>query len=262
CSYHHYAQYADIVLSPCFLPVIFDQAATSYPERQVRIDHTCAPSRMRFDITKTTLFPKQPPTNNAKPKIIATYIREPDEFSLDDLLFKFKTMHEKHNCQFLVSTGPCTNSNEARRIGECLAEFPGSEFFIFSASISKGLPNPFKDFLERADAIVVTDDTVSTLSDAVATGKTVFLHALESNEYYSGPAKFPDVNYLLQQALMQQGRIKYFTEKNLMSGWRPVYINEWKEIADKITGIMQERKLAIRGAVPPKMPIQPAQHSG
>lgn len=63
-----------------------------------------------------------------------------------------------------------------------------------------------------------------------------------------------DENHILQLALMKQGRLKLFTEKNLMSDWRPAYIDEWKKIADTITGLMLARKLAIQASPQTSLP--------
>jgi hypothetical protein len=238
-----YAPCADIVLSPCFNPVRFDRAAASdCPAEQVRIDYTCPPSRMKPDIGKLHSLPGQ----LSEQKIIAAYIRAPDHRPLSDLLSEFKRLYEKYKCRFLVSTGFATFPNQAGRIEACLSQLPGSEFFNFRSP--KTFVNPFEDFFRRADAIVVTDDSVSGLSDAVASGNRVFLHTipsrardLASDRYHSS-----DQPFRLQQALIRQDRLKLFMEQNLMSDWRPVYVDEWKKIAETITGVMQERKQVLQ----------------
>ncbi|MGB9151960.1 MAG: hypothetical protein WCD70_02615 [Alphaproteobacteria bacterium] len=122
----------DIVLNPCFNPIKEWISLEEYPERQVRLDYTCTPSRMRPDIVQAELFSQQ----SGHSKIIAAYIRaEPYEGSVDRLLLKFKKLHEKHNCTFLVSTGPATSPELAWKIELFLASLPGSEFYRFNNPI-------------------------------------------------------------------------------------------------------------------------------
>ena len=252
----------DLVLNPCFNRVKFEGGAfersPDAPFTQVVIDYDCMPTRIRPDIATFDPYQFEPTAALARPvppKTIAVYIRMPKWESRPQFFAKMREFHEKYGCQFLITTGPATNHETAKEVRDCVKEMPGSECFIYNRD-DLAL-NPFEDYLRRADLIVVTSDTVSTASDALAKNKAVLLQAdderrdlllsnMDTDTDPSGHVEVDIKNYIFQLSLMKSDRLRLFTEENLLSGWRPKPKEEWRVIGDQIADNIRERIEYIR----------------
>ena len=83
--------------------------------------------------------------------------------------------------------------------------------------------NPYMGFLGLADAIVVTEDSVSMVSEACSTGKPVFLASLDG-----GSEKFGRFHALLRD----RGMIRPFTGKQ--DSWSYTPLAETANVAQQI----------------------------
>lgn len=90
--------------------------------------------------------------------------------------------------------------------------------------------NPYFGFLALADYIIVTEDSVSMASEALSTGKPVYIAALE------GGARRLD---MFHKILQEQGYTRPFT--GLLEQWHYVPPDDTQRIADEIRARMKER---------------------
>lgn len=91
--------------------------------------------------------------------------------------------------------------------------------------------NPYFGFLAHADYIIVTEDSVSMTSEAIATGKPVYIAKLEG-----GATRLNRFHHLLQE----QGYTRPFT--GVLEPWSYEPPNDTAKIAAEIRRKMKERK--------------------
>lgn len=79
-----------------------------------------------------------------------------------------KTLHQSTGCSFMATL--------SRRTPEALADVFKDALAALPHVLWDGTPpNPYYDYLAWADAILVTEDSISMVADAVATGKPVYI---------------------------------------------------------------------------------------
>ncbi len=120
----------------------------------------------------------------------------------------------------------------SRRTGEenmrFLREIPqGDNIFFWNGAGD----NPYFGFLAHADYIIVTEDSVSMTSEAIATGKPVYIAKLEG-----GAARLN----LFHRLLQEQGYTRPFT--GLLEPWSYEPPDDTAKIAAEIRRRMKERK--------------------
>jgi mitochondrial fission protein ELM1 len=91
--------------------------------------------------------------------------------------------------------------------------------------------NPYFGFLALADYIIVTEDSVSMASEALSTGKPVYIAALE------GGARRLD---MFHKILQEQGYTRPFT--GLLEQWNYVPPDDTQRVAQEIAARMKGRK--------------------
>ena len=92
--------------------------------------------------------------------------------------------------------------------------------------------NPYFAFLEFADYIMVTEDSVSMTSEAISTGKPVYTIPLEG-----GAPRLNKFHELLQT----QGYTRIFSEDSELEQWQYKPPHDTLTIANKIKSILEER---------------------
>lgn len=90
--------------------------------------------------------------------------------------------------------------------------------------------NPYMGYLALADYIIVTEDSVSMTSEALSTGKPVYIAALE------GGAKRLDT---FHKILHEQGYTRPFT--GLLEKWNYTPLTDTQDVAEEIRRRMKER---------------------
>jgi mitochondrial fission protein ELM1 len=97
--------------------------------------------------------------------------------------------------------------------------------------------NPYFGFLGLADAIIVTCDSVSMISEACSTGKPVYLVALEGES-----ARFRKFH----EALLRAGMVRRFEDRtdDGLDHWSYPPLDDTRMVAAEV-----RRRLAARGVV-------------
>jgi len=91
--------------------------------------------------------------------------------TVDRLIEGLKSLNSRGDCRFLVTT--------SRRTGPEMEAYIRQGLTGMAATLWDGQgANPYYAFLARADAIVVTSDSVNMISEAAATGKPVYIHPI------------------------------------------------------------------------------------
>ncbi len=132
--------------------------------------------------------------------------------------------------KLLVSTSRRTPKKAVEVIKEQLQWHAGNHVFYHPDETKA---NPYYAFLAASDAIVVTGDTISMLSEACGTGKPVFV--------YSPSGYAPPKHERFQQALAKAGYVMPFAEDTVADMKRVISagktrqpLNPAEEIATKI----------------------------
>lgn len=163
----------------------------------------------------------------------------------EDLASACNAHMERIGGSLLVATSPRTSAEVAERLRAKLKE--PRHFHQWSADTE----NPYAAFLELADQVIVTDDSVSMTQDAVLTGKPVHIFALA-----------PDVS-LSDRALEKFD--KHFRKASGPLGkayqglMRNGVIFPPKVPADYFETLFQTGRAVRLGAAPAQNPITPLQ---
>jgi mitochondrial fission protein ELM1 len=242
----------DIVLSPVFNPAHLSFGAIckrkvggADKKERVVVPYTCLPSRIFCDIA--TFDPFGPP-KPFEPKKIMAYIRDPSMNDLFDMLAQFEKLQNENGARFLISTGPATTQSVKEQIQKALPKLKGSEYYFFDEDPGQN-NNPYMTWMRLADAFVVTNDTISTLSDAATTGRPVFLAGTEVGmQMQENP--YDNMNRKLQAELIRHKRLKPFTIENFLSDWKPPVVDEWKFVGGRVREIVEARRASLPTSAP------------
>lgn len=150
----------------------------------------------------------------------------------------------------LIGGNSKTHSLSQKRLGSILAQLDAHEAsYMMTASRRSGVdtiktlnafanaqpnrivwdgqgPNPYHAMLAHADTILVTNDSVSMISDAASTGKPVYLLPLDG-----GSAKF-DRFY---DAILKQGSVRIY--EGLCEDWDATPLNDAANVAQAIKSL-------------------------
>lgn len=102
---------------------------------------------------------------------------EADLSDMQGLADKISTCLKRTGGSLLLST-----SRRTQKEGDVIALFQeaakraGAHFFSYAYNQQQGKNNPYFSMLAQADKIIVTDDSLSMLSDVLAAGKPCFVH--------------------------------------------------------------------------------------
>ena len=241
------AERYDVTLSPRFRPISF---RPDYPEpnpNQIRIDYTCLPSRIRPSAGFFSPNAALPADLRGKSETIAVYVRHHsgNVWTLQRFLNQADKLRLHHNFRFTFTDGPATSKLATAALREYAAQRPDTEFY--SASYWRDHRDVMETMFDKAPTIVVSDDTISGTSDAVAAEKRVFCYTSPSGAgmlNYGKPSS--NVNYTFMSELIRQNRLQVFSPKALLSSWQPSYRDEWAEHGAVIAGVIRGRQARIQ----------------
>lgn len=137
--------------------------------------------------------------------------------AVDTLADQLVTLCRSHGAGLAVTPSRRTGAAAERRLRDRLGDVPAE---IWDGSGE----NPYLGYLALADAIVVTCDSVNMISEACATGKPVYIAALDGG----GSNKFDAFRSTLSEA----GMVRPFTGR--FETWTYEPLNETERIAGEI----------------------------
>lgn len=142
------------------------------------------------------------------------YRMTPDH--MRDLSGKLQKLHEFTGAHFLITTSRRTGPDNEKILHSVLDKIP---HHIWDGSGD----NPYFAYLEKADAVIVTADSINMVCEAATAGKPVLIYPLEG-----GNRKF---NYF-HQKMETLGFTRELS--NATELWEPPKLNETKRIADLV----------------------------
>lgn len=125
-------------------------------------------------------------------------------------------------CHLYVTTSRRTSRSNIKQIKSILND--NASLYLWEA---KATHNPYLAMLSYCQAILVSVDSISMISDALATGKPVYV--LEDNFGDKKHSKF--VNHLKQQQLLKSSHLLF---QEGLTSYKSSPINDAKKIADTI----------------------------
>jgi uncharacterized protein len=110
---------------------------------------------------------------------------------LEKLIEKASSLTKDINGSLLISTSRRTDKGISKQLQEKIL----SPYYLYDWHEEKAQNNPYHGFLALSDYIIATGDSVSTCSEALSTGKPVYIYR-KNNLLYKKHIKFLD--YLLK----------------------------------------------------------------
>lgn len=141
-----------------------------------------------------------------------------DARHIDALLQRLRETHAADGGGFLVTTSRRTGADALSALRRGFADLPAR---LWSGEHDG--PNPYLAFLAHAHRIVVTPDSVNLASEACATGKPVFVHALD-------PVRGKLVRF--HHELEARGHARHLGKFD--ATWQPVPLRETQGVADEV----------------------------
>ncbi len=144
------------------------------------------------------------------------------DYAYNKLISDLKTLTNKISGSFLISISRRT----PKMVIAALQELQNENIFVYDL---KKEPNPFFAMLAAADRIFVTNDSVSMVSEAVATGKPVYTIMLHGHNNTKVARMFYN--------LISEEKIAIFDEK-IPEKEITIQKNETQEISEKVKEIL------------------------
>jgi hypothetical protein len=149
-----------------------------------------------------------------------------------ELVEKVTLLASDLKASILVTNSRRTDENVSNYIEENLKQKIGRYFYFHD--VVKNKANPYYAYLQIADIVIVTGDSISMCSEAVSTGKQVFIYSPEGNA--------PKKHQKFHKNLIDQGFAKSFDDASLKAlikkgvnrEERAKNLNTAKIIADEI----------------------------
>jgi len=133
-----------------------------------------------------------------------------------DLGQKLEKLHQQSNCFFLLTTSRRTGAENEEILKEALQNLP---HILWTG----GTDNPYFAFLDKADTIIVTADSVNMACEACSAGKQVMIYELAG-----GNRKFKHFHGKMQSL----GYTKPFTGR--LESWTPPELAETSRMAQLV----------------------------
>jgi mitochondrial fission protein ELM1 len=132
---------------------------------------------------------------------------------MQDLCAKLEQLHAQEKCHFLVTTSRRTGPANEAILKAALSKLPHS---LWSGDGA----NPYFAYLEKADAIIVTADSVNMVCEAATSGKPTYIYELQgSNPKF---ARF-------HKRMKDMGFTRKF--EGTFSDWKPEKLSESQRLA-------------------------------
>jgi uncharacterized protein len=139
--------------------------------------------------------------------------------TMHDLCKKLEDLHHQKNCHFLVTTSRRTGTENEAILKQTLSKVP---HYLWDGTGE----NPYFAFLSKADAIIVTADSVNMVCEAATTGKPVLVFDLPG-----GNRKF---NFF-HKSMGDAGYTHAFN--GAYQAWDPPKLDETNRIASMVAEI-------------------------
>ncbi len=151
----------------------------------------------------------------------------------ENLIDKLTYIVSELKASILVTNSRRTNPDISDYIKEELKHKIGRYYFFHDVHQSKA--NPYFAFLQLADCIITTGDSISMCSEACSTGKPVLIFSPDGN----APPKHRRFHELLYKGgfateFNEDNIKKIITSKNFNNLYSPQTLNAANQIADKI----------------------------
>lgn len=146
-----------------------------------------------------------------------------DPMSMGDVMDRLANICTSNDVGLMVTASRRTGENNMAILAAKLKELPA---YIWDG---KG-KNPYFAFLGLADAIIVTADSASMISEAASTGKPVYIIDLEG-----GSPKFDRFH----EHIMELGAAKRFTGE--LEDWSYTPLNDTAEVAAEVATILKSK---------------------
>ncbi len=145
---------------------------------------------------------------------------------MQDLCHKLEILHNETGCHFLVTTSRRTGEENTSMLRQTLSGIP-HQFWSGEGE------NPYFAFLEKADAVIVTADSVNMVCEAATAGKPVYIFPLPG-----GNRKF---NFF-HRAMQEKGYTRIFDGQ--LTSWTPPLLDETGRIAHLLQNAIAQRDAA------------------
>ena len=216
---NYYEKNAHFYFEPFFAPFGYELSgdARVYPVKTL-------PSRVTPQNIADAVL-RKPFDSDGKP-VIALMLRGPDLDDLMQIKHIVKTLRQRHQARFLISTGPMTLLSSEEEIEKAFKGFSNTQVFLWEKS--EGSENPYLWMLGAATHVVTTG-TLSTTSDLLATGKPV---------YYTHMAPLCGEDQQLKDKLVADNAVGQFdshmlSRKPPSEAIRLSYKESWDELSGK-----------------------------
>lgn len=194
-----------------------------------------APSFLDSELIDISVEKFQSKKNNLNPPFISIIIggkTKQDDYKLEELielLVRADELAKTINASLLISTSRRTNPKFTL---DKLLNKIASPYYFFDYHQQKGQENPYLAFLKLADYFIITGDSVSSCSEALSTGKPVYIYYQErllSNKHQAF------INHLKQNKL-----IKFINDNTfILEKWDYLPLDEAKRMAKLIEEKLQ-----------------------
>lgn len=145
------------------------------------------------------------------------------ETALTRLISDLKDLVGSSDCSLMISTSRRTGQEAEQRLRQAFDREP--HWFWDGTA-----PNPYFAFLAAADAIILTNDSVSMISEASATGKPIYLFDLPG-----GSQKFDRFHRAMEEHGLTEP-LPRAPRGALLTPERPIHLE-----ADRVAGLILER---------------------
>jgi len=135
---------------------------------------------------------------------------------------------ENPNTGLMITASRRTGAENSKMLREMLVG-PGIDFWDGSGE------NPYFGILALADYIIVTQDSISMISEALATGKPVYVASLEGGTARQG---------IFHKSLAEQGYTRPFT--GLLEKWSYTSPDDTQKVAAEIRDRMKKHRAAAK----------------
>ncbi|MFT6556790.1 mitochondrial fission ELM1 family protein [Sneathiella sp.] len=139
--------------------------------------------------------------------------------TMDKLCQQLTALHKNSNCEFLVTTSRRTGPENTEKLKQALQTLPHKMW-------SGDGENPYFAYLEKADAVIATSDSVNMICEAATAGKPVLIFPLPG-----GNRKF---NFF-HRSMQQQGFCRPLSDD--LTIWTPPALSETVRIAKIVQDI-------------------------
>lgn len=156
---------------------------------------------------------------------------------IEQLIHQLEAVSQKTGAGFLVTSSRRTPGPINRLLHQRLSAHPHCQLFVDPARDPR--PEAAPGMMALAETLIVTEDSVSMISEALSTGKKVVIVKLGQNGL---PRKHLRFQKNLAEAwgipVVGSGRLQEILERDSPPGYRPFLEAERKRVREKLEGLL------------------------